>query len=369
MFGRIRSQAKYRCARLTAGVLFTLVFLAGYSNSFMFLGANAQAPESVEHVVVPVNKSVTLQMPQPFASAVVDAPDIAVARALTDRKLYIQAKKIGTTNVSVYDENMRIVKIVDVEIGVDTGNLQSKLRAALGSNAIRVTNDNGRIILSGTVNDAVAADRAVSLAKAWLPDAGAGAGGDQQGGAGNQTTPSVINLLNVASPQQVMLKVRFLEVDRNAGRQIGVNWNAVNGSGTRGVTLGQGGLTTQPPALGGTAITSTTTSNNGTTSTTTACEPSGICPPFGSGLFQTVGTLVGAGGGTPYGVILAEIVNKGVQIDSLITALETKGLLQRLAEPNLVALSGDSASFQAGGSDSCADFRELWSRRYPNDHI
>ena len=350
MFVRIRSQAKYRCARLTAGVLFTLVFLAGYSNSFMFLGANAQAPESVEHVVVPVNKSVTLQMPQPFASAVVDAPDIAVARALTDRKLYIQAKKIGTTNVSVYDENMRIVKIVDVEIGVDTGNLQSKLRAALGSNAIRVTNDNGRIILSGTVNDAVAADRAVSLAKAWLPDAGAGAGGDQQGGTGNQTTPSVINLLNVASPQQVMLKVRFLEVDRNAGRQIGVNWNAVNGSGTRGVTLGQGGLTTQPPALGGTAITSTTTSNNGTTSTTTACEPSGICPPFGSGLFQTVGTLVGAGGGTPYGVILAEIVNKGVQIDSLITALETKGLLQRLAEPNLVALSGDSASFQAGGS-------------------
>jgi pilus assembly protein CpaC len=53
--------------------------------------------------------------------------------------------------------------------------------------------------------------------------------------------------------------------------------------------------------------------------------------------------------GSPFGVILAEIVNKGVQIDTLVSALETKGLLQRLAEPNLVALSGDTASFQAGG--------------------
>jgi pilus assembly protein CpaC len=62
-----------------------------------------------------------------------------------------------------------------------------------------------------------------------------------------------------------------------------------------------------------------------------------------------VGTLIGNNVGSPFGVILAEIVNNGTQIDGLITALETKGLLQRLAEPNLIALSGDTASFQAGG--------------------
>ena len=76
--------------------------------SIHVLGADAQAPESVEHVVIPLNKSVTL----PDASAICfgrgRAPESAVARALTDRTLYIQAKKIGTTNVSVYDENMRI---------------------------------------------------------------------------------------------------------------------------------------------------------------------------------------------------------------------------------------------------------------------
>jgi pilus assembly protein CpaC len=155
------------------------------------------------------------------------------------------------------------------------------------------------------------------LAKAWAPNSG------------------VINAMTIASPQQVMLKVRFLEVNRDAGRQLGINWTAVNGSGTRGVTTGQGGLITSPPQIGGT--------QNGNVT----CV--GVCPPFGSGIFETVGTLVGANVGAPFGVILAEIVNKGIKIDSLITALETKGLLQRLAEPNLVALSGDTASFQAGG--------------------
>ena len=58
---------------------------------------------------------------------------------------------------------------------------------------------------------------------------------------------------------------------------------------------------------------------------------------------------MGSSVGAPFGTVLAEIVNKGVKIDTLVTALETKGLVQTLAEPNLVALSGDTASFQAGG--------------------
>ena len=59
----------------------------------------------------------------------------------------------------------------------------------------------------------------------------------------------VVNAMTIASPQQVMLKVRFLEVDRNAGQSDSASIGRVNGSGTRGVTLGQGGLTTQPTGL------------------------------------------------------------------------------------------------------------------------
>jgi pilus assembly protein CpaC len=125
-----------------------------------------------------------------------------------------------------------------------------------------------------------------------------------------------------------MLKVRFLEVARSAGRELGVNTFVSNPSGTRGVNTGLGGLTSLTPQT---------------------CAPSGACPPAGNSIFQTVGTLVGASVGQPFGTILAQIVNNGTKIDALVTALENKGLLQRLAEPNLIALSGQTASFQAGG--------------------
>ncbi len=320
MFRSICSQmqrARNRAHYMTWLFMMTALFAVGARS--IFSAANAQVPQPVQHVVITLGKSVTLPVPRAFTSAVVGSPDIADALPMTDRTLYIQAKKVGTTNVSIFDESMRLIKVVDVEVALDTGNIQSKIRASTGSAGIHVSNDNGQIMLTGTANDAVAADRAYNVAKTW---------------AGNGT---VVNAMSIASPQQVMLKVRFLEVSRDAGRELGINWAAINRSGTRGVTTGLGGLTTSPPQIGGTNAGAVT------------CAPSGICPPNGSGIFQTIGTLVGSNVGSPFGVLLAEIVNKGIQIDSLITALETKGLLQRLAEPNLVALSGDTASFQAGG--------------------
>jgi pilus assembly protein CpaC len=316
----------WRYTWLAVGFAVLLSFFAGKA-------VIAQNVQSVQQILVPLNKSVTLTIPAPFTSAVVGSPDIADALAMTDRTLLIQAKKIGSTNVSIFDANQHLVKVVDVEVALDTRNLQSRIRTVTNNAGIRVSSDNGQIVLSGIAANAVDAARAVELAKSMVPNG------------------AVVNAMTIASPQQVMLKVRFLEVDRNAGRELGINWYALNGSGTRGVSTGLGGLTTQPPALGGSLTpTSTTTTATGTTTTSTgSCPPAGTCSPFGSGIFQAAGTLVGANVGSPFGVVLAEIVNKGVQIDSLITALETKGLLQRLAEPNLVALSGDTASFQAGG--------------------
>jgi pilus assembly protein CpaC len=324
MFRRSRSSPKDGGVGVfVAGLLIALAITTSFSSLTFPAYSQPPQPEPVQHIVIPVNKSVTIPVSRPFSSAVVGSPEIADALPMTDRALYIQAKKIGTTNVSIYDENMRLIKVVDVEIAFDTGNLQSKIRASTGNTGIRVGNDNGQVVLTGTASDAVTADKAFNLAKAWSPNG------------------TVINAMTIASPQQVMLKVRFLEVARTAGRQLGINWAAINGSGTRGVTSGQGGLSTSPPQIGGTQ------NVNGTPTVT--CAPSGTCPPFGSGIFQAAGTLVGSSVGAPFGVILAEIVNKGIKIDGLITALETKGLLQRLAEPNLVALSGDTASFQAGG--------------------
>src|SRR6266705_666755 len=168
--------------------------------------------DPVRHVVVTVYKSKTFHLDQPFSTAVVGSPDIVDALPMSDRSLYVQGKKVGTTNVSVFDSMMRLMGVLDVEVTLDTGSLQDKIRQSTGSRSIRVSSSDGQIVLMGEASNAVQAERAVSIA------------------------PS----------QQVLLKVRFLEASRDAGRALGVNWFAANRSGTRVVNTGQGGLV--PPA-------------------------------------------------------------------------------------------------------------------------
>jgi pilus assembly protein CpaC len=256
-------------------------------------------------LVVTLNKSRTIHLGHPFATAVVGSPDIADVLPMTDRGLYIQGKKVGTTNISVFDEGQNLISVIDLEVVIDAGELQNKILKTTGSRGIRVSSSNGQVVLSGEAIDAVAAERAVAIARTISPS-------------------GVVNAMNVRPSQQVLLKVRFLEASRDAGRDLGVNWFASNASGTRGVTTGQGGFIPN---------------NNATAPNTT---------PGGIPLFQTFGTLAGTAQ-QPFGVVLANLVNKGNQIDILVSALETQGLVRRLAEPTLAALSGDTAQFLAGG--------------------
>src|SRR6266566_2090245 len=193
---------------------------------------------AVRHIVVTVNKSRTLRIEKPFASAVVGSPDIVDALPMSDRTLYIQGKKVGTTNVSVFDQTMQLIGVIDVEVTLDTGNLQEKIRSSTGSGGIRVGSSSGQIVLSGVAGNAVAAERAVQVAKSMVPEGGA-----------------IVNAMSVAPAQQVMLKVRFLEVERSASREFGVNWFGANNGGNRGFATGIGpGAFSQPggrPAVTG----------------------------------------------------------------------------------------------------------------------
>ena len=103
----------------------------------------------VRHIVVTLNKSATLRFDKPFASAVVGAPDIMDALPMSDRVLYIQGKKVGTTNVSVFDQSMKLIGVLDVEVAIDTGTLQQKIRSVTGSRGIGVRSSNRQIVLSG----------------------------------------------------------------------------------------------------------------------------------------------------------------------------------------------------------------------------
>jgi pilus assembly protein CpaC len=295
------------------GMAFAVVTTVGL---LLFAGAQraqAQGARTVEsetrpvrHVSVTLFKSRTLRVEKPFATAIIGAPEIADILPMSDRSLYVQGKKIGTTNISIFDSSMQVVGVIDIEVTPDTGNLRQKIDASTNDASIHVSSNNGQVILSGEARDAVAADRAVSVAKGLSPE-----------------TP-IVNAMSVASSQQVMLKVRFLEVSRSADRELGFNWFV--GSSGRGVSIGG-----QAPAIGQ------------ATGSGAAGGGSGIP------LFTTVGSLAGTTA-APFGVAIANLVNHGgTTVDLMVNALETKGLVRTLAEPDLVALSGDTASFLAGG--------------------
>jgi pilus assembly protein CpaC len=289
--------------------------------------AQPQNEESgaVRHIVVTVNKSRTLRIEKPFASAVVGSPDIVDALPMSDRTLYIQGKKVGTTNVSVFDQTMQLIGVIDVEVTLDTGNLQDKIRASTGSRGIRVGSSNGQIVLSGVAANAVAAERAVQVAKSMVAEGG-----------------TIVNAMSVAPAQQVMLKVRFLEVERTASRELGVNWFGANNGGNRGFATGRPDVVTQPG--GRPAVTGVDASGNPVPAPGSPAGSGAIGLP----IFTTAaGTLLSGAG--PFGVAVANLASKGATLDVVLTALETKGLVRRLAEPDLIALSGDTASFLAGG--------------------
>ena len=273
----------------------------------------------VQRVKVIVNKSRTFRVDTPFSTIVAGSPDIIDVKSLSDHLIYIQGKQTGTTNVILFDSSMNQIGILDVDVALDTATLQQNIRASTGAQGIRVSSSEGQVVLSGTAADAVSAERAMSIATGTVPKGGV-----------------VVNAMSVASPQQVMLEVRFLEVFRSAGRNLGMNLYAANANGTNVANTGLGGVL--PGSTGRAPI-----------GDATSTSPAGSVPLLG-----TVGSLVATASGVspaPFGSLLTSILrtSNGSSVDLLISALETKGLLRRLAEPNLVALSGDAARFLAGG--------------------
>jgi len=115
-----------------APVILVTAFLVVWPGWLRTAQAQSWANEEsgrVRHIVVTLNKSRTLRFDKPFASAVVGAPDIMDALPMSDRVLYVQGKKVGTTNVSVFDQSMKLIGVLDVEVSIDTRNLQEKIRS------------------------------------------------------------------------------------------------------------------------------------------------------------------------------------------------------------------------------------------------
>lgn len=280
---------------------------------------------SLRRILVTRNKSRTIRFVKPFSTAVVGTPEIADVLPMSNKELFIQGKKLGTTNVSVFDADKKMMSVLDLEVALDIDNIRRKIRAGTASRGIEVSGSNGQVVLAGEARDSVDAERAVAIARSMVMPP------DSDGKVTGDPGSYIINAMRIAPSQQVVLRVRFIEVSRQAERDIGVNWFGSNRDGTRGINTGLG-RTIQA----GTVEQSTIGTLNRPT-------------PGGLPLFETLATFAGGSLSLPFGVGLLNLVRGNTNIDVLVTALEEKGLARRLAEPDVVALSGDTASFLAGG--------------------
>ncbi|OAP34641.1 type II and III secretion system protein family protein [Sinorhizobium americanum] len=251
---------------------------------------------SVQQVTLAPNDTITVRTGKPFGDLVIGSAEMIDVVPLSDQSLFIRGKQMGATNISVYDDNKALVGVIDVRVAADFSEVASAIRSTAPSAQVRVFNSNDRIRLTGTVRDAVELQRVLEIAQSY------------------SETP-VLNQLRVAESQQVMLEVRVIEASRQTGRDLGIGWS------------GRG--------------------NNGIGKATTS---QGIGVEKGS-LVRTLEDAAGAATGMqPFGQLIAKVLEiSGGQIDIVINALEQKGLVRRLAQPNLIAMSGETASFHAGG--------------------
>jgi pilus assembly protein CpaC len=256
---------------------------------------------------VPVNKSQVLKVDRPYSKALIGNPDIADIVPINDTSVYVLGKKTGTTSLTLYDRD-HLIAVVDVVVGPDVVSLKRQLSEMLPADQVSAGMSNDSVVLSGMVRNAVEADRAVQIAETYAPG-------------------KVVNLLALGSSQQVMLEVRFAEVKRSALTQIGLGWG-VNGSQTNGVIAGGANR------LPGRNITTTVANGDGSVSTIT--EP-------GEAVIRA-GSIIDS-----FAIISRTFRMFGADFNVTLDALEKKGAVTTLAEPTLVALSGETANFLAGG--------------------
>jgi pilus assembly protein CpaC len=281
-----------RAMRALAGLLAAPVLLA-----FAIPAAQAQYAQAggvhAGQLDIPLNKSQTVTLDRPFGRAMIGSDEIADIMPISDRSIYVLGKKLGATSLTVYDKGGRVITIMDVAVGPDVLSLRRQLGELMPGENISARIANDSVVLSGVVSSAAAAQNAVQI-------------------AGTYAGEKVVNMMGIGSSQQVMLEVRFSEINRRTGKEIGVSGFFRNGSGRFDGAIGAGASLTPDPDTGEGVL-----------------KLSSITDSFG--IFRRNFTLA------------------GLDILGVLDSLEEKGMAKTLAEPTLVALSGEKASFLAGG--------------------
>ncbi len=236
-------------------------------------------------IVLPLNKAAIVELPKAASDVLVSQPSIVDAVVRSPRRVYLLGLTVGQTNAFFFDETGRQILNLEIQVERDLDALTDLYRRLMPDSRISAEAINDTIILRGTVNNSVEATNAADIAGRFIGDMN-----------------NVVSMISIRDREQVMLKVRIVEMSRSVLKQLGVDTSGVATLSNATLDLAANTL-----ATGGS----------------------------GGGLAGTARHLFGQ--------------NNLSSLDFSFQALERVGLVRTLAEPNLTAISGEAASFLAGG--------------------
>ncbi len=297
------------------------------------------------NVHVGLGKSVLIETPRPVRDVMVSNPAAVDAVVLSTNRIFLLARKFGESNAFIFDENGEQFATLEVFVERETSGLEGLLRRLISGSNIRVEMLNRSVVLTGSVRTPVDANRATSLAKQFVTvDFESKVTNEVEGVAIKNVSKDdnelVINMLSVEGEEQVMLRVQVAEVQRSLLKQLGVNLGAAITAGNFSTALLTANALplTAAAGLGGLPIPGISTGGD-PTDPSIACPVGALCNINGGPNGSTFGNS-GLSGGGAFG---------DTRVTHAIRALERAGLVRTLAEPNLTAISGESAKFLAGG--------------------
>lgn len=274
-----------RLTRVLAPLIIVLIHSVSYAQETSYSASFKQNKESIA-INVLVGQSRVINFDKPVGRFSVSNPEVAEAVLVTPDQVLVNGKGFGQVNFVAWEQSGGEYLVFDVYVRANLSLIDSQMRALFPKDDIRLSQANGSVVMSGSVSDPKTAEQAQSVVEA----------------AGFKT----VNMLSspVRNIAQVQLQVRVAEVSRNRVKDLGTSY--VYQGGSSGVYANTGG---GPSSLGN------------------------VTNGLLSGTLSSALNLFVMGGNTM----------------SMIRALQTQGALRELAEPNLIAMNGQQASFLAGG--------------------
>ena len=264
-------------------------------------------------VTVGVNKSVIIELESPAADVVIANPEIADAVVQTSQRIIFRGVKYGQTSALIFDRNGRTMLDLSLHVETDMASLQKTIARHVPDARVNLESLNGTIVLTGSVDSLAQSDQVRKLVTAYFP--------------GDQDEVKIVNMLNILAPDQVLLEVRIVEMQRNIVKQLGINLSGVPNWGDL-ANLVEKQLFI--PGPGGVPV------DSGTTALVPGLPFSGA-GNFSSNLgFPIQGrSLGGIGGSATYSNFVGNDLQS--RVGAAFNALERIGVVKTLAEPTIRA--------------------------------